>query len=147
MRPISMLGALWFAVIMKCTGVDLASKCLPLMLMGRGCFSRARTSAWSMAAEKVRSLHSPRTSMRALVKEYRPGSARDGVPAGRRDSLGDALPVGKRGARGAGTAVEEISVSDTDRSSSVWMADHLVERGGESAEKASVCGPVCPSAY
>lgn len=59
---------------MKCTGVDLASNRFPLIRMGRGCFNRARTSAWSIAAEKVLSLHSAKTSMRALVKEYRPGS-------------------------------------------------------------------------
>jgi hypothetical protein len=44
-RDISILGALWLDVIMKCTGVDRASKYLPLMVMGRGCLSLASTSA------------------------------------------------------------------------------------------------------
>ena len=44
------------------------------MLIGRGCFRRARISAWSMAAENVRDRHSCSTSIKAFVNEYRPGS-------------------------------------------------------------------------
>ena|SRR6266699_1768583 len=119
MRPNSMLGALWFEVIMKCTGVDRASKCLPLMVIGLGCFNRARTSACNMAAEKVRSRHSPSTSIKALVNEYRPGS---GAMASQLDADIVSVilfPLGNVALAAPAQQSKSMRVSDTDRSKSV----------------------------
>ena len=124
MRLISMLGALWSDVIMKCTGVDRASNRLPLMRIGRGCFKRAKTSACSMAAENVFSLHSPRTSMSAFVKEYLPGS---GAMASQLEAdivSVMLLPFGKVAEAAPAQQSSKIKTSDMERSSSVWMADH-----------------------
>lgn len=118
-RLISILGALWSDVIMKWTGVDLASKRLPLMRIGRGCFSRARTSAWSIAAENVLTLHSPSTSMSALVKEYLPGS---GAIASQLEAdivSVMLLPLGKVADAAPAQQSRSIRTSDTERSKSV----------------------------
>jgi hypothetical protein len=122
---ISMLGALWFDVIIKWTGVDRASKYFPLIMMGRGCFSRARTSAWSMAAENVLWRHSWRTSMRALVNEYRPGSGAMASQLEAEIVSVMLLPLGKVALAAPAQQSSNIKTSDMDLSRSVWIADHL----------------------
>ncbi len=114
---------------MKCTGVDLASKCFPLIRMGRGCFKRARISAWSIAAENVRWRHSSSTSIRAFVNEYLPGS---GAMASQLEAEMVSvmlLPVGKVALAAPAQQSRRIMTSDMDRSRSVWMADHLFWHG------------------
>src|SRR5687768_603688 len=111
---------------MKCTGVDRASNSFPLIVMGRGCFSRARTSAWSIAAEKGRCRHSVMTSIKAFVNEYRPGS---GAIASQLDAEIVSvmlLPVGNVALAAPAQQSRRMSTSDFDLSSKVWMADHLV---------------------
>lgn len=113
-------------VIMKCTGVDRASKCFPLIKMGRGCFRRARISAWSMAAEKVRWRHSSSTSIRAFVKEYLPGS---GAMASQLEAEMVSVmlwPVGKVALAAPAQQSRRIRISEMDLSRRVWMADHLL---------------------
>jgi hypothetical protein len=120
-----MLGALWLDVIIKCTGVERASKRFPLIRMGRGCFNLARISAWSMAAEKVRWCHSSSTSMRAFVKEYLPGS---GAMASQLEAEMVSVmlwPVGKPALAAPAQQSRRMRTSETDLSRSVWQADHL----------------------
>lgn len=123
-----MLGALKFNDAIKCTGVDRASNCFPLIVIGLGCFKRTRVSACSMAAENRFSRHSCNTSMTTLVNEYLPGS-------GAMASQLEALMISTRLLPFANCALaipaeqsRRIRTSEAVRENRAWMADQLVIR-------------------
>src|SRR3954447_8749129 len=79
-----------------------------------------------MAAEKVLTLHSCSTSIRAFVNEYRPGS---GAMASQLEAEMVSVmlwPVGKVALAAPAQQSRRIRISEMDLSRRVWMADHLL---------------------
>lgn len=80
-----------------------------------------------MATEKTRLFHCTKTSMRAFVNEYRPGS---GAIASQLDAdivSVTLFPLGKVALAAPAQQSSRIRTSESDRSRSVCIADHLVK--------------------